>query len=224
MKKIILLICFFLLGNSIKAQDVTGIVLSTDFDYQVISSTEHNFTFHTFFSVGYGATCPQFTDSTFTIVGNVLYVKGYYDIRGVWPQVGCNRFNAVVYNYALPINITNIITSTNVIKYSSAPSGFTIVENVYTRDFDLSLLSTSNLTTKNISVYPNPTNGNINISNDIDFHKISINNSLGQIISTINKNQSGIYNLQDIQNGLYYITFYNTDNEKIGVSKLIKQN
>lgn len=57
----------------------------------------------------------------------------------------------------------------------------------------------------------------------MNFDKISINNSLGQIITTINKNQSGVYNLQDIQNGLYYITFYNTNNEKIGVSKLIKQ-
>ena len=57
----------------------------------------------------------------------------------------------------------------------------------------------------------------------MNFDKISINNSLGQILTIINKNQSGVYSLPNIQNGLYYITFYNTNNEKIGVSKLIKQ-
>lgn len=224
MKKIIILLCFFLLGNAIKAQNVTSIVLGTDFNYQVISSTEHHFTFHTSFSVGYAGTCPPFTEATFTIVGTILYVKAYYDIRGVWPQAGCNRFNTVVYNNALPSNITHIITSTNVINYSSAPSGFTIVENVYTRDFDLSLLATSTLNTQTISVYPNPTKGTITISNDVDFDTITITNSLGQIIATITKNQSGVYTLQDLQNGLYYITFYTATNEKIGVSKLIKQN
>jgi hypothetical protein len=227
MKKIILLICFFFVENSIKAQDVTSIVTGTTFNYQMISNTQHNFTFHTYFNLGYQSTCPSLINPTFSIVDNTLYVKGYYDVTGAWPTAFCNSFDTVTYNYQIPSNITHIITSTNVISPNNTPPyipSIVTYENVYTRDFDLSLLSTSNLTTKNISVYPNPTNGNINISNDIDFHKISINNSLGQIISTINKNQSGVYNLQDIQNGLYYITFYNTDNEKIGVSKLIKQN
>jgi hypothetical protein len=223
MKKIIITICFFLLGISIKAQDVTGIVLGTFFDYQIINNTQHNFIFHTYFSIGYGGTCPQLINPEFSIINDTLYVKGYYDIRGIWPDVGCDRIDTATYNYQIPSNITHIITTTNVIKYSSNPSGWEVIENVYTRDFDLSQLSTSNFNTKTISIYPNPTIGDINIPNDISFDKISINNSLGQIITVINKNQSGVYNLQNIKDGLYYVTFYNANNEKIGVSKLIKK-
>jgi hypothetical protein len=224
MKKILLLLCFFFIGNTTKAQDVTGIVLGTDFTYQVISSTQHQFTFHTYFNMGSAGTCPPFTEATFTIVGNVLYVKAYYDIRGAWPQVGCNRVDTAVYTNALPSNITHIIASTNVIQYGSGPSGIAVVENVYIRDWDLSVLATSTFNTKTISVYPNPTKGTITISNEVDFDTIAITNSLGQMIATITKNQSGVYNLQDLQNGLYYITFYNATTEKMGVVKLIKQN
>lgn len=226
MKKIILLICFFFLENSIKAQDVTSIVTGTTFNYQMISNTQHNFTFHTYFNLGYQSTCPSLINPTFSIVDNTLYVKGYYDVTGAWPTAFCNSFDTVTYNYQIPSNITHIITSTNVISPNNTPPYIPSVvtyENVYTRDFDLSLLSTNYSSIKNISIYPNPTKGDINISNDMNFDKISINNSLGQIMTIINKNQSGVYSLPNIQDGLYYVTFYNTNNEKIGVSKLIKQ-
>lgn len=226
MKKLVLIGCCFLFVDSLKAQDITSIVTGTTFNYQMTSNTQHNFTFHTYFNLGYQSTCPSLINPTFSIVDNTLYVKGYYDITGAWPTSFCDSFDTVPYNYQIPSNITHIITSTNVISPNNTPPYIPSVvtyENVYTHDFDLSVLSTNYSSIKNISIYPNPTKGNINISNDMNFDKISINNSLGQIITTINKNQSGVYNLQDIQNGLYYITFCNTNNEKIGVSKLIKQ-
>ena len=227
MKKLVLISCFFLFVNLLKAQSVTGTVTGTTFDYQIISNTQHNFTFHTYFNLGYQSTCPSLINPTFSIVDDTLYVKGYYDVTGAWPAAFCESFDTVTYNYQIPSNITHIITSTNVISYNNTPPYIPSIltyENVYTHDFDLSLLSSSNPTIKTIAVYPNPTKGSFSISNNINFDKIEINNSLGQSITTINKNQSGVYSLQDIQNGLYYITFYNTNHEKIGVSKLIKQN
>jgi len=227
MKKLVLISCFFLFVNLLKAQGVTGTVTGTTFDYQIISNTQHNFTFHTYFNLGYQSTCPSLINPTFSIVDDTLYVKGYYDVTGAWPTAFCESFDTVIYNYQIPSNITHIITSTNVISYNNTPPYIPSIltyENVYTHDFDLSLLSSSNPTIKTIAVYPNPTKGSFSISNNINFDKIEINNSLGQSITTINKSQSGVYNLPDIQNGLYYITFYNTNHEKIGVSKLIKQN
>ena len=72
-------------------------------------------------------------------------------------------------------------------------------------------------------IYPNPTKGDIYISNALNFEKMTITNSLGQVITLIHKNQSGNYSLPNIQEGLYYVTFYTSNNEKIGVFKLIKQ-
>ena len=40
MKKLILISCFFLSINSLKAQDVTGIVTGTTFNYQMISKLD----------------------------------------------------------------------------------------------------------------------------------------------------------------------------------------
>jgi hypothetical protein len=222
MKKIILTVCLFLAVNSMKAQDVTGVVIGTNFIYETINSNEHNFSFETFFSLGYGPTCPQLINPEFVMENNTLYVKGYYDIRGAWPQVGCQSFNTVTYNNTIPSNVTQIIMSTNVIKYGSTAAEFEIVENVYTRIFDLNL-STSNNSYRNIVIYPNPTKDKINISKDLDFSKISISNNLGQIITVIDKNQSGIYDLKDIKKGVYYITFY-SENHKITVCKLVKEN
>ena len=222
MKKILLTACLFLSLNSMKAQDITSIVIGTNFSYENINANQYNFSFVTFFSFGYGPTCPQLINPEFIIENNTLFVKGYYDIRGVWPQAGCQSLNTITYNSIIPSSVNQIIMSTNVIKYGSSVDEFEIVENVYTRIFDLNL-SLSNNSYRNIVLYPNPTKDMINISKDLDFSKISISNNLGQIIAFIDKNQSGIYDLKDIKKGIYYITFY-SENQKISVCKLVKEN
>ena len=223
MKKIILTVCLLLAVNSIKAQDVTGIVIGTNFNYETINISQHNFSFQTFFSFGSGGSCPQLINPEFVINNNTLYVKGYYDIRGLWPALGCQSFNTITYNYTIPSSINQIIMSTNVIKYGATAAGFEIVENVYTRTFDINLSTFDNLNRNKTSIYPNPTKDKIYIPNDINFNKISISNNLGQIVSVIYKNQSGIYDLQNLKTGIYYITFY-SENNKIDVCKLIKEN
>lgn len=223
MKKILLLLCIFLAVNSIKAQDSTGGVMGTNFNYETVNGSQHNFSFHTYFSFGYGQTCPQLVNPEFVIDTNTLYVKGYYDTRGAWPQVGCQSFNTVTYNNVIPSTVTQIIMSTNVIKYGATADEFEIVENVYTRTFTINLSASDNLNSNKITIYPNPTKDKITISNDIDYSKISISTSLGQTILVIDKNQSGIYDLENIKRGIYFITFY-SENHKIGVYKLVKEN
>ena len=223
MKKILLIICLFLIENSIKAQDITGIVMGTNFDYETVNVSQHNFSFQTFFSFGYGPTCPQLINPEFVIDNNTLYVKGYYDIRGAWPQAGCQSFNTITYNSTIPSNVTQIIMSTNVIKYGSSETEFEIVENVYIGIFNINLSTPYNPNKNKITFYPNPTKDKINISNDLDFSKIYVSNSLGQIISVIDNNQSGIYDLHNIKSGIYYMHFY-LESHIIGVCKLVKEN
>lgn len=222
MKKILLLICFYFLGNSIKAQDYTGMV-HTDFDYVIISSNEHHFIFHTSFTLGSGPTCPPFT-SAFSIVDNTLYVKGYYDIRGAWPQNGCERTDTVIYSNEIPANITHIITSTNLIKNIGSPPGYATVENVYTRDFDLGLLSNNQnvLYNNNIIMFPNPANSTVNINSNLEFNEIVVTNQLAQIVKKFKQYGSKKISIDSLQDGNYYLTLY-LDNEKKGFAKFIKQ-
>jgi hypothetical protein len=224
MKKLILIVCFFLCVNLLKAQDITGIVTGTTFNYQMISNTQHNFTFHTYFNLGYQSTCPTLINPTFSIVDNTLYVRGYYDVTGPWPAVNCASFDTVVYNFQIPSNVTHIITSTNVIAPNNTPPYVPIIltyENVYTHDFDLSL-SNNEFTINKVKLFPNPTNGIINISTDAKYDKIIIYNSLGQILKTLAKSATNTYEVTELPIGLYNLIYFNENNLKIGNSKLLK--
>ena len=225
MKKILLLLCFFLVGNSLKAQDITGIVLGSNFTCQKVNDNQYSFLFHTFFSMGSENICPPFVNYTFSIENDTLNVKAYYDIRGAWPQMGCDRYDTVIYNNSLPETINHIKVSTNVIGSNFIPPyipDYITYNNVYSQIFNVSSLSSARFDTNNLSVYPNPTKGYINISSELDFQKIALINSFGQTIKSFNKNQFGNYKLEDIPDGFYYLLYYDVDNKRIGQTKIIK--
>ena len=220
MKKPILIICFYFLTTTVFAQNVTGSVTNTIFSYQQVSPTQHDFTFQTAFNLGSPGSCPQLINPTFTIVGGTLFVKGYYDIRGAWQSFFCSSQNTVSYNFSLPANVTHIITSTNVITYSIVPEDFTIVENVYTRDFDLNNLSTNNFDKQTISITPNPVNDSFTISGNLDFDAIKVYNNLGQVVKSFDKKDN--FDVSELKTGLYFITVYDINNQKISETKLLK--
>jgi hypothetical protein len=224
MKNLILIVCFFLIGNTTKAQ--TGI-LDTDFSCQKISDNEYHFIFNTSFSIGSGSDCPPLVYHTITIENNILNVKAFYDTTGLWSQEGCNRSDTVIYNNTIPLNINLIELSTNAIGYNNIPPyipSTLIFENIYSQTFNVTSLSNNNFNrgANDIKVYPNPTQGNVSISTNINFYKVAIINNLGQIVESFKKNKSDNYDLQDIQDGLYYMVYYDVNNKKIGESKILK--
>ncbi len=85
-------------------------------------------------------------------------------------------------------------------------------------------LQSSGFNDKNFTVYPNPTQGLIAVSNDINYEAIEVVNHLGQLVKRFDRNKSGNYDLNSITNGLYYLVYYNATNEKVGTTKLIKSN
>ena len=85
-------------------------------------------------------------------------------------------------------------------------------------------LQSSGFNDKNFTVYPNPTQGLISVSNDINYEAIEVVNHLGQLVKRFDRNKSGNYDLNKITNGLYYLVYYNATNEKVGTTKLIKSN
>ena len=65
--------------------------------------------------------------------------------------------------------------------------------------------------TVNISVYPNPSNGNITISSEQAI-SLQISNELGQVIKTITLNKTGeTVNVSNLADGIYFITGQNAN-------------
>ncbi len=115
--------------------------------------------------------------------------------------------------------------STNAITYGENPPFEPItVTDIYSRVIDLNNLSINSNHIKKIVVYPNPTKETIIISNNLLFDKAIVLNNIGQKITTFYKNKEDIYNIESLPNGVYYISFYDNKNDKVGVSKVIKQN
>jgi Secretion system C-terminal sorting domain len=219
MKTYILNIYLLFIIFSIKGQ-----VLGTNFSYQPISNTQHNFTYTTSFPFGSGSICPQLINPTFIIENNILYVKGYYDIRGVWPAFYCQSQNTISYNQQLAPNITNIITSTNVIKSSTNQSGWEIEENVFTYNFVLNLSNDIQEIDK-VIIYPNPTNNFITIQNNqrktenIEYEIVDLT---GRIVKKGKIKFNEDLSIENLSKGNYFIQIETENGEKT-IEKLIKK-
>jgi hypothetical protein len=85
-------------------------------------------------------------------------------------------------------------------------------------------LQSTGFNSKNFTVYPNPAQGLISVSNDINYEAIEVVNHLGQLVKRFDRNKSGNYDLNNITKGLYYLVYLNATNEKLGTTKLIKSN
>ncbi len=83
-------------------------------------------------------------------------------------------------------------------------------------------LNNSSITLSNLSVYPNPNNGEFTISTQIDMI-ITIENNLGQVVKTVSLNQSNNHkvSVSNLANGIYFVsnTGNNVAKQKIIVSK-----
>jgi hypothetical protein len=75
-----------------------------------------------------------------------------------------------------------------------------------------------------ISIYPNPSNGNLSITTkNSDIKNISIINSIGQHITTITlTGEKETIDISEFAQGLYFLNCYSLNNELIGVQKIIK--
>ena len=224
MEKKLIVLFFILISIKNNAQEyVRNSVRSTIFNYEQINLDNHQFNFQTRIDDSH---IVAFSNSI-NIVGNTLEVKMVYDITEMIFNIGnVNLYNNDVnYNQSLPENVDYIKMSTNVIMIEDNPPYNPItIEDVYFQIFDLNNLSVNKNLVNTVSIYPNPANDNITISNDFTFYKAIIINSLGQNVTTFYKNKEDIYDVQLLSNGIYYISYYNKTNDKVGVSKLVKQN
>jgi hypothetical protein len=82
--------------------------------------------------------------------------------------------------------------------------------------------SISNFNNQNLSIYPNPTNGFVNIDytlNNIDNVNLKIRNHLGQEIKLVNRINSNSIDITNQANGIYHFSIF-VDDEEIETFKV----
>lgn len=217
--KLTLFVFFLLVCYKSTAQGEQWGIMGSEFAYTQNSVSSHDFSFTTYFSNGSPGNCFLFTYSI-SFSSDTMYVKGFYNVCGVWPHQGCVRNDVVTYNDIIPNTILYIVMSTNAITEceTGAP---VIVENIFTSTYNRNLNTT--LFSKNaIQLYPNPANKIVTIStnNNTVIDKIIVYNLLGKkvIESTTNTNTITVENLAQ---GVYIIEAYSGEQKM--VSKLVRE-
>jgi hypothetical protein len=82
-------------------------------------------------------------------------------------------------------------------------------------------INENNFQQKNISIYPNPSNNNIQVNSDADFNRIEIVNNLGQLI--ISEANAAEVSVKDLSNGIYFIHLFDAQNKLLATKKFIKE-
>lgn len=80
-------------------------------------------------------------------------------------------------------------------------------------------LSTQDITKNNIEIYPNPTNGIVNIKGDLKVKSVEIANTVGQLLSIKSENQQ--IDITSYPKGIYFVKI-NMENGKQIIKKVIK--
>lgn len=203
--------------NNLSAQNVTGTVIGTNFNYERISDSEHLFHFETAFSSGSTGACFNFEECTFSSIGDTFYVQAHYNIVGVWPQQGCVRSDSVSYNQLLPQDIDYIKMSTNVTAESDTPPYNPVtVEDVYFRLIDLNNLAVNTNAIQQAIMAPNPTTGQFTITAVIKLDAIKIYDILGKVIQSIIPDAATTsIDLNNYSAGIYFVKMISDHDETI---------
>lgn len=221
MKKLLFLTLLLVTFQTSKALGIQQITVTA------INTTEINV--HTI--VGFGYTSNYYSHS-YEIINNTISLNVCFTPPGLSTPI-----TMIGYDFVIPLlnnNSTNYTLIVNVNYYTIVGSTFvcnasTNAPQIKTLLFSTPLsspvsLQSSGFNDKNFTVYPNPTQGLIAVSNDINYEAIEVVNHLGQLVKRFDRNKSGNYDLNSITNGLYYLVYYNATNEKVGTTKLIKSN
>ncbi len=93
-----------------------------------------------------------------------------------------------------------------------------IITNQVTTTF-VSTLSAADFEPNKFSVYPNPTNGILNIASDVSIKTIEIYNYLGQLV--LSDEETSMIDISNLSQGLYFLTLKDSSG-KTFVKKIIK--
>lgn len=120
--------------------------------------------------------------------------------------------------------MTGLTTKSNIAQliFASSPSGASVVyiDNVlFSKKAVVGIESNKSV---NISVYPNPSNGILNIKAEKNIQKVEVFNAMGQLVNSLKANaNNATLDLSDLPNGLYTVNAVVDGSNNI--SKFIKE-
>lgn len=130
-------------------------------------------------------------------------VRIYKNVSGAWTQIGSDIDGEAANNhngYSVSLSSSGSILATGA--YLNNGNG---ASAGHVRVYDLAaVLASDSFVQSNFSVYPNPSNGIINISldNNLQLEKVNVYNQLGQLIKT---EVNSVLNITGLPYGTYYV-------------------
>lgn len=149
-----------------------------------------------------------------------------------------NQISFVFNGIYLPSIVTNEAASQGYICYKIKPKSTSVVGDIFYNDakiyFDynaaihtntvstevLSPLTTPDFETNKVTLYPNPTNGKLNISVNFEVKSIAVYSIYGQQVALISNNNE--IDLSNCADGIYFVTIEDTTGKTI-TKKIIKR-
>ncbi len=131
------------------------------------------------------------------------HVRVYQNISGVWTKIGSDINGEAAgdycgYGISLSSNGSILAAGSNYSDGNGTNSGQVRIFNLTT------VLASDTFVQTNFSIYPNPSNGIVNIAleNNLQIEKVSIYNQLGQLVKTAT---TTIINATELAKGTYYV-------------------
>ena len=154
--------------------------------------------------------------------GNGTYagsVRVYKNVSGTWTQIGADIDGEAADDYSgHSVSLSSDGTTVAIGAPYNDGSG---TDAGLVRVYDLAaVLSSDSFVLRNFSIYPNPSNGIVNISleNNLQLEKVTIYNQLGQVVKTATTN---VITTSDLAKGSYYVVIIT--NEGKATKKLLIQ-
>ena len=126
------------------------------------------------FCIGSGSTCPHISSYTYSINGNQVCFDVFYNLNITMPGFQCTSIDTI--RLEVPYGIYDVCLNSNTINGSDTnlvETGIHYSVMVSLTDLDLN---------QAVEVYPNPTNGKVFISNDIEIDEVIITDIAGRQI------------------------------------------
>ncbi len=133
---------------------------------------------------------------------NSGHVRIYQNISGVWTQIGLDIDGEVANDYSgYSVSLSSNGSIIAIGAYLNDGNG---TNSGHVRVYDLTaVLASDSFVQSNFLLYPNPSNGIINISleSNLQLEKVNVYNKLGQLIKTV---ETTVLNTTELAKGIYY--------------------
>lgn len=156
-----------------------------------------------YFPLGSGENCPPLSDFILQSVNDTSVIHLYYDVSDAWPDLYCESTNVI--NFIAPGN-TTVIEGRSYSLFDADTSDVTSIASIPFCALDVH----ENQVLDNMTIYPNPSTGEITIefSNFISNsdRAVSIFSATGKkVYSTFTSETSSSLDLSHLKKGIYFI-------------------